>query len=606
MEAELIPEWGPKYFEYKVRSAWCLYIVDISKRGKQQAKKKLRATARVARSLSQIVQTPYVRSHRCPPSPGLHLNNDEIYTVADVSDSSRLPGSAEKDKQSKDNGVLTKSESLVHNVPEEIISISDERSPLKSKRSTAQSLHYGATTSRSQTIAYSDDDIVNRTYLSSLTLPDPALDSNRDSFKPRKVSQKKIYQNKYTASSRNASKYEVPEENNHTRLLYSPKSNAVFKLLPFLSKISKVGSFRSDTCASRIRKYLFANSMSRSYTGGDVESELHRQCARQQSDFFTFLDRELEKVEKFYLEKEREAANRLRILHKQLQMLGNLYYDELRQSTENKKKRIGRSITQPIFVCKNQHSSSRNNNNHITQTMHNTESGNSKIHVLNRSHSKCVPSSNLGASPTNANLAILYSQSDYNRSVQAPDVSFKTAKRKLKHAFVEYYHSLELLKSYALLNGTSFRKITKKYNKTVEAESCDWYMKEKVNSAYFITSQKTELLIRQVENYYARYFEKGNHKIAVGKLKSKSAYRGEYGGSIFRNGCALATGLVLGIEGFVEGVQYLQSPEAKVSDQSRHLLQVSVATVFGCLALTSDSDLCWIFPHITSDVNILL
>ncbi|QOU18127.1 hypothetical protein BRETT_005187 [Brettanomyces bruxellensis] len=107
-------------------------------------------------------------------------------------------------------------------------------------------------------------------------------------------------------------------------------------------------------------------------------------------------------------------------------------------------------------------------------------------------------------------------------------VAYFIARRQLKKAVYEFYRSLELLKSYRMMNRTGFRKLIKKYDKAVGDTLLPGYM-QKVDGEYFTTSGVLDDLVTQVETMFARYFERGNRKIAVTKLRAIEQQKTYYG-----------------------------------------------------------------------------
>lgn len=133
---------------------------------------------------------------------------------------------------------------------------------------------------------------------------------------------------------------------------------------------------------------------------------------------------------------------------------------------------------------------------------------------------------------------------------------------------------MELLKSYALTNRVAFRKINKKYDKAIDAEPRLRYMSEKVNRAWFVQSDILDSHMHATEDLYARYFERGNRKIATGKLRGGMNRQQDQSGSAFKNGMLIGTGAVFAIQGLVYGTELLFDPNPVVAEQTSYLLQL--------------------------------
>ncbi|KPI35673.1 uncharacterized protein AB675_1264 [Cyphellophora attinorum] len=319
---------------------------------------------------------------------------------------------------------------------------------------------------------------------------------------------------------------------------------------------------------SKLRR-MFTSHHEQTPTGNDVQLEAYEKLDAKQDDFFSYLDKELKKVEEFYKFKEDEANDRLMVLRKQLHELRDHRLEEVRSLHK------GQSKTNGVLkdLGGDEHKPSLSNAYgvaNLARPVGEFVTGKTKIgrvtKSLQQNASPEISPGQAAARPSVDNRA------DFVRRQQHVP-SYRVAKRRLKLAVQEYYRSLELLKSYALLNQTAFRKINKKYDKAINARPPLRYYSEYVQDAYFVKSDVIGNHMVTVEDLYSRYFEKGNHKIAVRKLRSKLK-EDDTSDVTFRNGLWLAAGGCLGVAGLVDALRLLFGTEGVLKIQVSYLLQL--------------------------------
>jgi hypothetical protein len=348
---------------------------------------------------------------------------------------------------------------------------------------------------------------------------------------------------------------------------------------------SDAGPITQTKTRPSVRRLFSLSSKTPPASPGDVPLEAYRDLDLRQAEFFGFLDTELEKIEAFYKEKEDEATKRLAVLRDQLHIMRDRRIDEIIHRQTAKIKAKSKKKKAAPLLGRSHASSSGDENSDDTKVNGEGLSASwlnpidAALEAINAGkYGKSTKEITQLATPAALKpQEYLEGRSDFVRRPDQPDVPYQAAKRKLKTALQEYYRGLELLKSYALLNRTAFRKINKKYDKTVNARPSSRYMTEKVNQAWFVNSDVIEGHIRAVEDLYARYFEKGNHKVAVGKLRIKIARAGDYTDNTFRNGVLLTAGTILGIQGVIKAnnIADLHNPNSDpLSENTSYLLQV--------------------------------
>lgn len=312
----------------------------------------------------------------------------------------------------------------------------------------------------------------------------------------------------------------------------------------------------------------------------DTDMVAFDQVRIKQKEFFKWMDKELDKVETFYKSKEDESGGRLNILREQLHEMRNRRIEEV--ALVQQAKHLHKRDDSPTFGSARVPSDDsgkkdKPQNSWLDPLGRIMEGAKAKAFGPHPgSNSKALQS--MTASP-----AIQpHTQGDHadqvrdyvRRPPQFEVVPYRTAKRKLKLALQEYYRGMELLKSYALLNRTAFRKINKKYDKAIDAHPPLRYMSEKVNKAWFVQSDVLDGHLHAVEDLYARYFERGNHKVAVGKLRSAPGKKADQSASAFQNGILIGTGAVFSIQGVIYGRDLLWDSDPTIVVQTSYLLQI--------------------------------
>ncbi|KAB8200587.1 SPX domain-containing protein [Aspergillus parasiticus] len=515
LEQELVPEWRAKYLDYKA------------------GKKKLKAISRALQ-----------KTNRSPSHPSLrHVNHGDPSTVAangpDPPSSFHQPDRKHPatDPTYNPTSPVRSGSRTSRSTPGR----RSERQPLRvpgSRFSTTVG-SYGSILATPPLQAGSSD-------VASFELPDPAIDLKVQDFDPNSdITRQDEPRSPSPVMARNGSTRTVPEISQR-----SPSANT--------DKDSKRNTFSGSNSkrASQMLKQVFTYTESQEKQDDQPSSEFQR----RQDEFFSFLDDELAKIESFYQMKEEEATERLKVLKEQLHIMRD---QRIQEVLSNKKGRTqqGHSHKPTGFGGLN---GSRLKEAFVGRRIGKNSKALAEL---------ATPAANQGQ-----DAEVVNRRRDFSRRPEDAanhEVPYRSAKRKLKHALQEFYRGVELLKAYAYLNRTAFRKINKKYDKAVNSRPPLRYMSDKVNKAWFVQSEVTENLMAAAEDLYARYFERGNRKIAISKLRKTLKKSGDYSPNTFRAGLLLMAGILFGIQALIYASQHFHHPDPMIPIHTSYLLQVS-------------------------------
>ncbi|KAL4808690.1 SPX domain-containing protein [Aspergillus unguis] len=519
LEHELVPEWRAKYLDYKL------------------GKKKVKAISRAIQKANRTPNHPSIR--RLPSVQG---NSSE--TPASINRTSSIRR-AEKRHEGADTEQDLASPSLTsRSTPGQ----RHERQPLRVPGSRFSSVvgSYGSILASPPQHGPSD--------AVSLELPDPAIEVDEDSQYPDRYLERQI--------SPKTPSPAVPQHSSN-----KPSTRDSAHLSPSTARRSAANGEYKKSPASGSSNRRNSGLLKRVLSTSDspeklADSEVRSEFERKQDEFFSFLDGELSKIESFYQVKEREATERLKVLREQLHTMRDQRIHEVLNARKYKNR-------------ENEGQPSKNTNGFNSRRFKEAFAGR---RIGKNSKAMAALATPGGPQPQSPDTIIR--RRDFTRhppeQPQSPrsEVPYRSAKRKLKYALQEFYRGVELLKSYAYLNRTAFRKINKKYDKVVDTRPSMRYMSEKVNKAWFVQSEVTESLLATAEDLYARYFEGGKRKIAAQKLRRTIKKPGDYSPNTFRCGLLGMAGVLFAIQGLVYAGHHLHDDDPTIRTQTSYLLQI--------------------------------
>ncbi|ODH38139.1 hypothetical protein ACO22_02553 [Paracoccidioides brasiliensis] len=532
LEEDLVPEWRAKYLNYKAGKIKVKAIARAVRHAEQSPSVNRR---RISQIFSREEHSS-PDSHLQPPShlhgwasiPGIH----EPSPAVDRTDSSL---SYEGDDKIEHTGA---------GIPERQLL----QSPTRFKE---QAGSYGS-------IVASRD--ATPSIPPSLELPDPALDPGQPDSPPLSPHQSGAWTSGVVGQSRSSEDVNI----NNSGLSKIRSEDVAPVTTPTKKSVlwprrHSVPARIFDQQKSRLKSVFIPKSHRETNINNGLADELIVLKYRE-SEFFAFMDIELAKIESFYLLKEKEATERLATLRMQLHLMRDTRIEEIRVSRRNGNAKSSLGAVASPTKC-----SSVGN--------WKTPLGGAIGKGRSRKTSNAMQQLATPSGPTPRPCAT-DSCRDFVRRQDLNEVSYRSAKRKLKVALIEFYRGLELLKAYADLNRKAFRKMNKKYDKVTNTRPAGRYVSEKVNKSWFVQSEVVENHMVSVEDLYARYFERGNRKVAISKLRGRSSRTYDHSSSSFRNGLTLSGGIVFGLHGAAYAVHRLYHGDDEVRVWTSYLLQI--------------------------------
>jgi len=292
----------------------------------------------------------------------------------------------------------------------------------------------------------------------------------------------------------------------------------------------------------------------------------------EERKFYRVLDREVKRINKFYVEREHEAIRRISTLVNQLTEL-------------SEHRRIFKAAQDRRFHLEARHSFSGTATSWYNP--HKQKSPAPSEHVT--SSDEDVGDKRRHEAIEHLQVMNIHPDGTCTPSVSHDPFHYKEARQKLRAAVIENFRALEILRNYQILNRTGLNKILKKFDKTLNVKTLQKYFDARVVPTPLVESNTTVQMLEAVEEIFTIYFEHGDKKRAREQLRNGIAlpsgvHQESHYGVVFCAGIYLGVALCC----TVEGMRAVMDPAIRFSlPQWRSLLIVyaveMIPTLFSLL-----------------------
>ena len=280
-------------------------------------------------------------------------------------------------------------------------------------------------------------------------------------------------------------------------------------------------------------------------SSASVEEQIFDMFDEEERKFFRAFDAEVERIERFYLEREHDAILRLNTLVAQLSELAE-------------HRRAYRAHTHHENMLNNLHEGNLSRPERIEEDAGDIR----RARAISVMHA----------------LDIKPAHTEHESHAPHDPMRYAAARKKLRAAVTENYRALEILNNYRFLNRQGFSKILKKFDKTVGTMFLNAYYQMRVLGTPLTNSDRVPKMIQGTEEIFASYFMHGDTKRARDFLREQ---HGSQSGTVQRHhGVVFFTGLYVGISACAVAAGFAAAlrPETQaIIPQWKQLIQVYCA-----------------------------